>query len=581
MLATGFLLAPAGSGPADSLHAVFAEYWEHEAERNPTDATYRGDHRWSDRLEDLSAAARERDAAARRSLLERVRRIDRERLSAEDRLSSVIFDRLLSEDLGALEFEPYLTPVSQQGGPHLSFAELPSFHPLDTLEHAEAYVARLRAFPGLVDQMIANLEQGIAKGVVAWRGSIEKSLPQVRELASAGPDGKHPMALAADAMGETIPLAQRERIAAAIEAALEEAVRPAYARLARFLEAEYLPACRTEPGVRALPRGEERYAFEVRRHTTTELSPTEVHDLGLREIARIRGEMETIREAVGFSGSLRDFFAHLRADPALHHTSTDRYLEEYRGILREMNARLPQLFGRLPRAACELKEMESWRAQAAPTAYYYSPPDDGSRPGYFYVNTYDLSSRPRYSMEALAYHEAVPGHHLQLALQQELELPDFRRHRGFTAFVEGWGLYSERLPKEVGLYRDPYSDFGRLVFEAWRAARLVVDTGLHAFGWTRERAIEYLEANTALARHDIESEVDRYIASPGQALAYKIGEIRIRELRREAEEALGDRFDVRRFHDFVLGSGSLPLDVLTEAVHGWIEGERGGGVPPR
>jgi prolyl oligopeptidase len=570
---TGFLLAPSAPSPSEDLRALFAEYWDHESERNPTDATYRGDHRWSDRLEDLSAESRERDASARRGFLERVRGIDRGRLSEEERLSALIFERLLSTDLESLTFEPHLTPVSQQGGPHLAFAELPSFHPFDTAEHAEAYVARLRAFPGLVDQMIANLRSGAARHVVAWRGSIERSVPQARELAAAGPDGKHPLSVAPDAMGERIPAAERERIAAAIGAAVAESVRPAYARLADFLETEYLPACRAEPGIRSLPRGEERYAFEVRRHTTTDLPPREVHELGLREIARIRGEMETIRAAVGFDGSLQEFFAHLRADPSLHHTSVEAYLEEYRGILREMDAKLPDLFGRLPRARYELKELESWRAQAAPTAYYYGPPDDGSRPGYFYVNTYDLASRPRYSMEALAYHEAVPGHHLQIALQQELDLPDFRRHRGFTAYVEGWGLYSERLPKEVGLYRDPYSDFGRLVFEAWRAARLVVDTGLHAFGWSRERAIEYLEANTALARHDIESEVDRYIASPGQALAYKIGEIRIRELRREAEEALGEGFDVRRFHDVVLGSGSLPLDVLTGRVRTWIEAQ--------
>jgi uncharacterized protein (DUF885 family) len=341
------------------------------------------------------------------------------------------------------------------------------------------------------------------------------------------------------------------------------AVLPAVARLETFVESEYLPACRESVGLWDSPEGDVHYAYRARSFTTTTRTPAEIHEIGLKEMARIHKAMEAIREKVGFSGDLAAFFKHLKADPKLKNRSEAELLARYRSIFEGIDAKLPSLFGRLPRTDYAIRPIESYRAKAAASGYYYPAPEDGSRPGYFYVNTYEPTTRPTYTMQALAYHEGVPGHHLQFSLSMETPgRPAFRRFGYFPAFSEGWGLYSEGLPAEVGLYIDPYAEFGRLEFDAWRAGRLVVDTGLHFKHWTRDQAIAYLESNTAVPRLEIESEVDRYIAWPGQALAYKIGELEIRELRARAERRLGSRFDLRAFHDRLLSQGSIPLSVL-------------------
>lgn len=550
--------------------ALFERYWQYSLQRDPTNATYLGDHRWGAELRDYSGAAEDRHIEALREFLAEADAIDRSGLEDSSRLSALIFERLLSEEIEVHAFRRYETPLTQQSGLHIGFPQLISYHPFDTAAHCRDFIARLHLFPGRVDQIIANMRTGIERGNVPYRHTIELVLPQVEALGTGDPS-EHPLAGAIGEIGAAVSVGDREQIEAAILLEIQNSVMPAYRLLHAFLETEYLPACRTTPGIHALPRGPELYSFLARRYTTTDLTPEEIHAIGLAEMERIRAEMEEIVRRVEFRGDLDAFFAYLRDDPSFYHDSAEALIEGFREILVVMDAKLPELFGRLPETPYDLKEMEAYRAASAPAAYYYGPPDDGSRPGYFYVNTYDLPSRPRYTMEALAYHEAVPGHHLQIALARELpELPEFRRHQGFTAFVEGWGLYSEGLPKEVGLYADPYSDFGRLTFDAWRASRLVVDTGIHALGWSRDDAIEYLSGTTALARHDIESEVDRYIGWPGQALSYKIGQLRISELRAEAEGRLGERFDRRAFHDAVLRNGAVPLDVLEAEIQAWI-----------
>jgi uncharacterized protein (DUF885 family) len=554
---------------SDLLHGLFDDYWQHMLERDPQEASYLGDHRYGSKLRDYSEQAEIAHARAIQQMRERLSSIDRTQLDAADRLSAAIFERELAREKEDHEFRLYETPITQQSGLPLSFPELVRYHPLDTKEHGDDFVNRLRLFPSRSDQLIANMRRGIERGNVPWRGTIEKALPQMKELGE-GEAAKHPLAEAVEKVGEGLSAGERAQFRDEVLGAIEDHVLPAYAKLHEFLEKEYLPACRKEPGISALPDGEKRYAYLVRRHTTTERSPREIHETGLAEMRRIRSDMERIVESISFDGDLPEFLEHLRTDSKFYCKTKEELVEGFREILSRMDAKLPELFGRLPQTGYDLTEIESYRAKAAPAAYYYAPPDDRSRPGYFYVNTYDLPSRPRYTMEALAYHEAVPGHHLQIALQQELDLPDFQRHSGFTAFVEGWALYSERLPKEVGFYADPYSEFGRLTFEAWRASRLVVDTGIHAFGWSRDKAIEYLEKNSALARHDIESEVDRYIAWPGQALAYKIGELEILAHRANAQRKLGERFDLREFHDAVLENGAVPLDILGETLNGWI-----------
>jgi len=557
----------------DELNALYKEYWEYQLETHPTQATYLGDHRYDDRLEDLSEEAYLASIEKYQELLERLSSFGQKSLKGQDRLNYVLFKRLLDLRIEGARFRPALMPVSQQDGPHLSFPQIVSYHPFKTVGDYENYIKRLEAFPLQIRQAIVCMENGIGSNLVPARVTIEEVVPQVETLIVDKPENS-PLSEPLRQFPAGIPERERARIRSEVEQAIMESVVPAYQDLLVFIGNRYLNACREDAGIWALQDGRDRYDFAVRLYTSTTMRPEEIHELGLRELDRIHREMGVIQKEVGFQGDLKAFIDHLRSDPRFYYSSPSELMEGFREILRAMDKKMPLLFGRLPRAAYDLKEIEPYRAHAAPAAYYYDPPEDLSRPGYFYVNTYRLDSRPKYTMEALAYHEAVPGHHLQIAIAHELDaLPDFRQHEGFTVFVEGWGLYAEGLPVEVGFYHDPYSRFGRLTFDAWRAGRLVVDTGIHALRWDRERAIAFLKEKTALSEHDIVSEVDRYIAWPGQALAYKIGELRIRELRREAEEAMGTRFDIRAFHDMFLQNGALPLDVLEAEVKAWIAGK--------
>jgi uncharacterized protein (DUF885 family) len=465
-------------------------------------------------------------------------------------------------------------PISNRGGFHISFPELSHRMNPRTKADFRNYVARLNDFGRYTDQQIELLRRGIELEMTQPAVIMRDSVKQAKALVFDDPT-KSPLI---ENISEEVQVALGDdawnEISAEIVDAVATKVVPAYRRFADFLAKEYLPACRGQVGASALPNGREFYLDRIRRFTTIDISPQELHQTGIEENARIRGEMEAIRESVGFEGDLPAFLEHLRTDPKFYAKSGEELMKEVAYVLKKADGRLPELFGRLPRIPYGIREIPAYVAPQTTTAYYWPPKTDGTTAGFYYVNTYNLASRPLYQIESLSLHEAVPGHHLQLAIQAELtELHPISRESNFTAFIEGWGLYAERLGKEIGFYKDPYQDFGRLSMEAWRASRLVVDTGIHWMGWSRGRAISYMKENTALSEHNVIAEVDRYIGWPGQALAYKTGELAIRRMRTEAEDRLGDKFDVRRFHDRVLEAGSIPLPMLERRVERWVDNE--------
>lgn len=557
--------------PINKWDQLFADYWDFQMERSPMWATYLGDHRFDDKLQDVSPESLERQRLALRDFLQRAQDIAQQGATGPgDSLNAELFIREILIELDDWKWHDHLMPITQQSGPQIDFPELVTYHPFKTVKDVENYIARLKQFETHIHQIIANMNKGMAEGLVPARITMEKALPQIRTHIVADPM-KSIFAEAIDKMDSTIPKSERDRLRQELINTIMLNVVGGYEMLIAYINHYYLPACRDTVGYLALPNGKERYANRARRYTTTTLTPEQIYEVGMEELKWIRASMEEIKDSVGFKGSLKDFIEHLKSDPQFHYSTSDSLVEGFKTILAEMDTKMHLLFGRLPKTPYSYREIEQYRAASAPDAYYYPPPEDGSRPGYFYINSYKPEQRPKYTMQALAFHEAVPGHHLQIALQQELTgLPKFRRNGGYTAFVEGWGLYSERLPKEVGFYNDPYSEFGRLTFEAWRACRLVVDPGIHYMGWTREQAIEFMRENTGLSDHNIESEIDRYIAWPGQATAYKIGQMQILELREMAEQELGPRFDIRAFHDELLSDGALPLELLEAKMRRWV-----------
>ena len=554
---------------AASLNHLYEDYWEFILHESPTYATYLGDHRYDDRLDDVSAEAYHQRVDRLREYLKQLKSIRRP-VGQADRLNYDLFQRELALQIEGAKYEPYLTPISQQTGPHIDLPQLITFHPYKTRQDFDNYISRLRQFPRVFDQTIANLKTGIEKKIVQPRVVVEKIIPQLETQVVASPD-KSELHKPIDEIPSSIGSDDAHRIAKELDEEITHSVVPAYTKLLKFVKEEYLPKSRTNPGIWSLPKGKAMYDYAIRYHTTTKLTPAQIHRIGKRELVRINREIRGILRKARFKGTLQRYNETLRNDKSNFYTTGQDLLDGFKRILKQMDAKLSLLFGRLPESEYGFREIEEFRADAAPAAYYYLPPEDRSRPGYFYVNTYKPETRPKYTMEALAYHEAVPGHHLQLALQQELgDLPKFRRHGGYTAFIEGWALYAERLGKEVGFYKDMLSDFGRLTQEAWRAARLVVDTGIHSMKWTRDQAIRFLKENTATTEQDIVSEVDRYIAWPGQALAYKIGEMKIRELRAKAEKKQKRKFEIRKFHDELLNDGALPLDLLAKKMTSWL-----------
>ncbi|HLN92523.1 MAG TPA: DUF885 domain-containing protein, partial [Thermoanaerobaculia bacterium] len=501
-------------------------------------------------------------------------------LSEDDRLSYDLYQRRLEIAIEGQRFPTELMPINQQDGLHKDFAILSTVTSFKTVKDYRDYLARLSAFPKQVDQTIALMERGRQKGWV-YPGVPLRDVPDAIR-AQIHPDPEKSVHWKPfEKFPEGVPEPDREALRIEGRRRIANDVFPAYLKLYTYFTRDYLPAAKKEVGAWALPDGESYYAYAIKHHTTTNKSAKEIHDTGLAEVARIRSQMDDVIKRVRFKGNFDAFVKFLRTDPRFYYKTADDLLEGYRDICKRIDPELIKLFGTLPRTPYGVIPTPDFEAPTSTTAYYRQGSPEAPRPGYFVANTYRLETRPKYEMEALAIHEAVPGHHLQIALAQELTgLPQFRRHGFFTAFVEGWGLYAESLGDEMGFYTDPYSRFGQLTYEMWRAVRLVVDTGMHAFKWDRQRAIDFMKANTAKTEHDITVEIDRYIVWPGQALAYKMGELEFKALRARAKRELGERFDVRKFHDAVLLSGALPLDVLDERIDAWIAREKAAPVKP-
>ncbi|KAB8318535.1 DUF885 family protein [Tolypothrix campylonemoides VB511288] len=559
---------------AKKLDALYEQYWEELLKLNPVQATFQGDPRYNDQLPDFySAEYRDTSRAFTERWLKTIQDIGPQGLAGQDLLSYEIFVRDAKNSLEAERYPGWMMPVNQMGNIAtlaVQFGTGKGAQPFKTVEDYDNWLARGNRLPVLVDSAIANMRAGIKAGVVQPRALMEKVTPQLDALIKDTPEETLFWGPIAE-MPKEFPAAERERLTAAYREMIGQRVMPAFRTLRTFIAEEYLPATRTTVGLDKLPNGAAWYAFSARSSTTTDLTPAQIHDIGLKEVARIHGEIRGIMQRTGFKGSLQDFFQFMRTDKRFEYPSEEALLKHYRSLEAKIDAKVPELFSLIPKAGFEIRPVEPYRAKSAAGGSYQGPSEDGTRPGIFYVNTYDLPTRKTWDAEDLYLHEAIPGHHFQIALQQELtDLPKFRRFGGETAFIEGWGLYAESLGKDLGVYTDPYNEFGYLQNELWRAIRLVVDTGLHSKGWTREQVIKYMLENSAESETQSTAEAERYIAWPGQALAYKIGELKIQELRDLAEKELGSRFDIRAFHAEVLKDGAVPLEVLEAKVKRWI-----------
>ncbi len=564
------------SNPAELLHALFEDAWAFELQENPLRATSVGVHESNHLLPSVSTVDETRRADVRTGFLERLRTIDRSQLESQDRISYDMFERELSDALSEFVFRSFQIPINADSGFHIAFSRLPSRMPFESTTDYENYIARLRAFPRYVEQQIELMREGLESGMSLPRVVLEGYDVTIESHVVDRPEDSLFYAPLTH-FAASIPEAEHERLRESAQEAIMDGAVVGYRAFLEFMRTEYWPGTRESIGASELPNGEAYYAYLVRHFTTLDRSPQDVHETGLAEVARIRTEMVAIIEAVGFEGDFGAFLDFLRTDPRFYAKTPEELLKEAAFIAKKMDAKLPSLFQTLPRLPYGIQPVPDHIAPKYTGGRYIGPSVGSHEPGYYWVNTYKLENRPLYTLESLTLHEAVPGHHLQNALRMELtDLPAFRRFSGIGAFGEGWGLYSERLGLEAGFYEDPYSDFGRLTYEMWRACRLVVDTGIHAMGWSRQQSIDYLASRTALSIHEVTTETDRYIAWPGQALAYKMGELEIRELRARATERLGEKFDLREFHDVVLLNGPVPMPVLEEQVESFIEAKLDG-----
>jgi uncharacterized protein (DUF885 family) len=556
-----------------ALNALFEEYWQATMERSPEYASVLGDTRYNDRISDYSVKAENAWLAREDEFLMKLAAIDSTGFTDQEKISRDLLLRQFADDAEAAGFKEWEMPLNQMSGIHTTYPQLVAQLSFATVKDYDDWIARLHALPKAFEQVITNLSIGIEDGRVPPRYLLEKALDQVKELANEKPEDS-PLALPLKSFPAAIKPAERERIKAEMLDAIAKEVLPAYKRFARFLEVSYIPAGRAEPGITALPDGAKYYAFSIRRTTTTDLTAAQIHQIGLDEVKRDEAQMLAIAQKLGFA-DLASFRASLKTNPKLHPASPEALLAAYRGYLGPMQAVLPKYFGRLPKAPFEVDPVPEYLEKTSAPAYYEAGTPDGSRPGRLRIDTWNAASRNLYAVEAIAYHEGLPGHHLQISIAQELtDVPTFRKHQHYTAYIEGWGLYSERLGKDVGFYQDPYSDYGRLEADIWRAIRLVVDTGVHSQHWTRQQMVDYFHQHSNIDETSIQAEVDRYIAWPSQALAYKIGQLKILELRERAKSALGNNFDLRAFHDQVLDTGALPLDVLSERIDAWIVAQK-------
>ncbi len=557
----------------NALNALLAEQWQHTMESAPEFATMLGDLRYNDRWSDMSLEHLAAEQKVKADFLKRFEAIDTTGFADTDKLNQQLMVRQIRDDMRAHELKLDEMPLDQMSGAHIMLAGFVSSIPFDNAKQYEDYLKRLQAVPQVFDQVIALARQGMTDKMMPPKYLLEKVAVQAGAIEKpAGMDSVFAEPL--KHFPKSVSAADQKRLKAAILAAIDGAVRPAYAKLGEFVSKDYAPHGRSDFGIWALPNGDAIYRFDVRQMTTTDKTPQQIHDLGLSEVARIEGEMTKIAKAQGFK-DLASFRASLKDNPKTHAKSREDILERYRGYIAGMQPELPKLFGLLPKTKVEVVPVEAFREKEAAGAEYHPGTPDGSRPGMVFVNTGDFANRSVLSIESTAYHEGIPGHHMQISIAQTLpHLPPFRQNAGYNAYVEGWALYAEQLGKEIGFYKDPLSDYGRLSDELLRADRLVLDTGVHYKHWTRQQMVDYFHAHSSQDEPDVQAETDRYITWPGQALAYKMGELKILELRARAKTALGGKFDIRAFHDAILDGGALPLDVLETRIDGWIAAQK-------
>ncbi len=570
---------PAGQPPAsladrqEALSDLFHDYWQEYLKLNPEFASSIGDKRYNDKITDYSVAAVNNWLAQERQFELRLAAIDPTGFTDQEKISQQLLMNDLEMDQDAAQFKEWEMPVNQMDGIYATYPQLVTQLSFTTVKDYDDWIARLHAIPAAFEQVTTNMSIGMEDQRVPPKYLLVKTLDQVNQLASQKPEDS-PLALPLKKFPSSIPPAEQARIKTQMLDAIAKEVLPAYKRFARFLQVSYIPAGRLQPGISALPDGAAYYRFLVRRTTTTNLTPSEIHQIGLQQVQEDEAQMLAIAQKLGFH-DLKSFRASLKNNPKLHPASRQALLDAYSGYLKPMQAKLPQLFGVLPKAPFEIEAVPDYLEKNAPPAYYEPGTPDGSRPGKLMINLYNATDRNLYSVEAIAYHEGLPGHHLQISIAQELKgIPEFRKYEGYTAYVEGWGLYAEHLGKDAGFYQDPYSDYGRLEADEWRAIRLVVDTGVHSQGWTRDQMVQYFRDHSNIDDTTIQAEVDRYIAWPSQALAYKIGQLDILAEREKAQKELGPKFSLRAFHDEVLDSGALPLDVLDQRVEDWIASQK-------
>ncbi|HZX78799.1 DUF885 domain-containing protein [Lysobacter sp.] len=564
---------------ADQLNKLYADFWEAYLKHNPVLATYTGDTRYNAELPDFgSQQYRDESKKFLQDWLARAEAIGSEGLAGQDLLNYEIFTRDARDNIESFQFPGWMVPVNQMDSTAslaVQFGSGTGAQPFKTVQDYDNWLKRGARIPVLFDTEIANMKQGIAAGVVQPRVLMEKVVPQLDALIKDKPEDTLFWGPITN-MPKDFSDADRKRLTDEYRKLIGEQLMPAYKKLRAFVNDEYLPRTRDTFGLDKLPNGQAWYAFNAKQSTTTELTPAQIHQIGLDEVARIHGEMQKVMAEVGFKGTLQDFFKYVETDKKFEFKSEDELLKYYRALEDKINQKIPEQFSLIPKSPFEIRPIEPFRAKSGPGGQYYPPSEDGTRPGIFYVNTYDLPSRKIWDAEDLYLHEAIPGHHFQIATQIELkDLPAFRRWSIQSAFAEGWGLYAESLGKALGVYTDPYSYFGYLQNELWRAIRLVTDTGLHSKGWSRDQVIAYMKENSAVSDTTAVAEAERYIAWPGQALAYKIGELKIKELRARAEKELGDKFDIREFHAELLKDGAVPLDVLEAKIDRWIASKKG------
>jgi uncharacterized protein (DUF885 family) len=558
------------------LNQIFKDYWEDNLKHNPEFASTLGDKRYNDQISDYSVKAYNAGLEREQALMMRLGAVDVAGLTDQEKISRDLLLREFAEDQEAANFKEWEMPVTQRGGIYTTYPQIVAQLSFTTVKDYDDWIARLHLIPAAFDQVTQNMSLGMEDHRVPPKFLLEKALAQVKAMAAQKPEDS-PLALPLKKFPAGIKPAEQERIKSEMLDAIGKEVLPAYMRFARFMEVSYVPAGREKPGIDALPDGAKYYAFRIRRTTTTDLTPDQIHQIGLDEVKKDEAEMLAIAQKLGFK-DLGSFRASLKANPKMKAASREALLDAYHGYLTPMQARLPELFGWLPKAKFEVVAVPDYLEKTSAPAYYEEGSPDGSRPGRLFIDTYNATDRNLYSVEDIAYHEGIPGHHLQISIAQELDdIPTFRKYQHYTAYQEGWGLYSERLGKDVGLYQDPYSDYGRLEGDIWRAIRLVVDTGVHSKHWTREQMVAYFHDHSNIDDTSIQAEVDRYIAWPSQALAYKVGQLKILELRARAKTALGEKFDLKEFHDQVLDAGALPLDVLSDRIDAWIAEKQGKG----